>query len=114
MVFNYKSLVDIEGRILLYLLDNNFNDDELNTMDAPENLTTHGIAEAISTDHRHMAYHIKRLTTQEYIVGTNARVKVKKRKQRIFSNTESGAQKAKELKEKIIEKKSLLLDRQKK
>ena len=49
MVFSYKSLVNIEGRILLYLLDYDLKEDEINPLDAPENLTTHGIAKATLT-----------------------------------------------------------------
>ena len=56
MAFTHRSLVNVDGRILYYLLDHFFYND---TPMESDNLTTQGIAEVVFTDPKNMSYYIK-------------------------------------------------------
>jgi len=100
MVFTQRSLLNVDERILLYLLGHHY---EIDNMEAPEEFTTEGIADAVLTDKYNMSYYINKLKTKKYIDGNLAHVNNKKRKQKVYYLTYEGRNKAQKLLEDLKE-----------
>ena len=57
MVFTQRSLLNIDERILLYLLNNSF---QIESSDATEDLTAIGVADAVFSDRKNVSCNLKR------------------------------------------------------
>ena len=78
MGFDYKSIVNVTGRILLYLLK--FQLSEESSL-SPNQLTAEAIADAVITDRNNISHYIRLLKSDKLIDSVSTRVKGKKRKQ---------------------------------
>ena len=111
MGFDYKSIVNVTGRILLYLLK--FQLSEESSL-SPNQLTAEAIADAVITDRNNISHYIRLLKSDKLIDSVSTRVKGKKRKQRIYFLTESGKEEAERIKKKTENSEITIMDSNKK
>ena len=107
MVFTHRSLLNIDKRILLYLLKNSF---QIESSDATEDLTAFGIADGVFSDRKNISNNLKKLKNMEYLDEISAHIKGKKRKQRIYYLTDIGRIDANEIKEDLFNKEITIIN----
>ena len=93
-----KSLIQVEKRILLHLLNYRRSKEKL---EAPYESTQLGIAQTLGTGKGYISSSLKKLIVKGYVREYNGRVKGKKKTQKFFLLTHKGKEYAKKLKKEI-------------
>lgn len=115
MNLKYRSLLNGNDRILLYLLDVPYQKRELKKLaDVPDIVTSRAIAEAVLLEGHSISKLLKKLLDQEYIESITTRVKGKARKQKIYFLTSNGRERTKQLKDDLMKQEITIMEDAKK